>query len=79
MTALFVAAGVVAINSTAVAPASAGTVYWCKDGTAVAYKSSCKNRGGCCQRIVTDPISPRTGATGQKLRAAPSAGPARNN
>jgi hypothetical protein len=79
MTALFVAAGVLAINSTAITTASAGTIYYCKDGTAVSYKSSCKTHGGCCQRIVSDPISRPTGAAGQKLRAAPTAGPTRNN
>lgn len=64
---LFVATAVAAITAMT-APASAGTIYYCKDGTAVSYKSSCKSHGGCCQIAAREPISPLTGPAGQKAK-----------
>lgn len=52
---LLFAVGAMAAITVMTTPASAGTIYYCKDGTAVSYPSSCKNYGGCCQKRLPKP------------------------
>jgi hypothetical protein len=64
VTALFMTSAMVGLALMS-APASART-YWCKDGTAVTYTSSCKSHGGCCQSL----RKPLPVANGRVLRQA---------
>ena len=58
---LFVAGAASAITLMTT-PASAGTIYWCKDGTAVSHKSSCDSHGG----LKPAPRQPKGGTAGKQ-------------
>lgn len=59
-----------AVAASTMMSTAASATYYCNDGTAVTYKSSCKNYGGCCQTFGPARPDPRVGADGQTKRRA---------
>ena len=61
-TKLLFVVGAMAAITVMTTPASAGTIYWCKDGTAVSHKSSCDSHGG----LLPAPRQPKPGTAGRQ-------------